>query len=138
MMHFKNRNSDISGFTLVEVAMTSLIIGLLITSIFSFQYTIFSNISRYARSFRSILLLENMALNIAFERSKEQKKITKKKEKEFGITLEYAQNKIKPNSALKNFKNIVQDQFSAQWKTFGFTQDQKIIKFRYVQPEKKK
>ena len=101
------------GFTLVEVLITTVIIGLLLIPIFANQTTIVRAVSRSSHALSRIFQAKKILIDQEFSLGPEVRDL--KQEKKAGIppiTFTYELKKIPNNSSLNKFNNVLMETVS--------------------------
>lgn len=146
-MNTKNisRNNKSNGFSLIEVVFAITIAGLLLTSLFTLQNNMFTNVIKDHFKIARIYFIKNFLFdsdNIEkFKKgvnSKTKLEPIAKKLNEPQMTLKFDLKKINEKSALKKFKNVYIATSTGNWQSIQGQQEEKFINLVYIKPEEKK
>ena len=131
MRAFKNRH----GFTLAEVMVAVVIIGLVMTPIFVLQGNTFRSINLGARNLERITSAFLFMAQTSIDKKKEP---TSTVEKKIGATtLRYQMMELPKESSLKDAKNMYVERVTLTWQEGKKKKEEKIVMLRY-RPEVKK
>ncbi|MDR3646953.1 MAG: prepilin-type N-terminal cleavage/methylation domain-containing protein [Candidatus Babeliales bacterium] len=137
MIHSKNLNK---GFTFTEVVIAIAVTGLILTSLFTLQTTMFNNIVNGHFKTARIFFMKNFLLDEANLKNVQQnKKPIEKKLEEPTMKLRYELKKPNEQSSLaKNFKNVSLVKVTGTWQGLRAEQEEMFVGLVYIKPEKKK
>lgn len=140
MIHFKNLNDKSAGFSIMEVMIATLMLGLLMTAILSLQNVTFASITDYSARLDHVFALKNKLVTAALNRAKQEE--SDKPQESAGrqsdnVEERYTLEKINEQSALKSFDNCFIEKVVAQWNEGKITRKETMITFLYKVPEKK-
>ncbi len=129
------------GFTLIEVALALLIVGMLLTSLFVLQNNITQGVTGYSQRLDRIILLKRRLMQAVFDRAQSGlPKPNEKKQQEIKdpeTTLVYEIKSPSKGSSLSAFPSIAIEKVTARWKEWFGDRSETMIRFLYL-PEKKK
>lgn len=127
MIHSENKQ----GFTLVEVLLSIMIIGIVITALMSTQSNMLFYIETLSNQFSRLVL----AKNLLYQTRLNGKSSAQAKTKEPETTFKYSQKKATGNIG-KQFKGLYLEQVEYEWTNENKKQSDKIVSFIF-KPEKK-
>jgi prepilin-type N-terminal cleavage/methylation domain-containing protein len=131
MRAFKNRNA----FTLIEVLLAIVIIGLVMTPIFVLEGNTFRSISIGARNIDRITSAFLFMTQTGIDKKKEP---TSTVEKKIGATnMRYQMMELPKDSSLKDTKNMYVERVTMTWQEGRKKKEETIVMLRY-RPEVKK
>src|SRR5437763_1687593 len=135
MIQFKNRNT--SGFTLTEVLMSIVVIGIALVPIFGLQQTSYTAVARTSRRVNNFFAMHEFLYDtkiVAINENKETLSETKKVD----VPLTTLLVDVKPadDPSLKDIKGIIQEQVVAQWKENQKPRREVLISATYKAPKK--
>lgn len=121
----------------MEIMLAVFMLGSLLTANILLQTTAFSGIVQFSARMERIILLKNKIQQVFFERAqkKEPSKETIIKEPE--TTIRYSTKRPPKESSLKEFKNIMIENITAQWDSRSAKEEETLISFLF-KPEKQK
>lgn len=140
MIHFKDHNKK-SGFTFIEVVLSITIIGLILTSLFSLQGTVFNRLVREHEKISRIFFINNQFYDpevihtLKTKKEETIKKIPADLDLDIEVTLKPAADK---SAIKKRFDNIYKMQSTGRWQVFGAQQEESIIYYMFNKPQIKK
>lgn len=133
-MRLFNNPKHLPAFTLAEVMIALFMLGTVISAVISLQTTTLYSLSRTSAKLINIIDLSSFFVRVHMQQSTGKEVKTLKEQKE-GVTFEYEQKKINPQSTLKNFDAIIIEQLQAVWKDREYNRKETIIICRY-EPKK--
>ncbi len=135
MIHFKNHNITASGFSLIEVMIAIIMLGMLMTAILNLQNTSFGSIVTSSSKLTHVLSLRNNFIIASLQRAKQQEEPTKKATTE-AAEVTFSTGPINEHSSLKKFSNTIIEKAQAQWQHGIIKLQEKMITFLYKAPQK--
>jgi len=131
MIRFKNHRNLKEGVTFIEIMLTIFMMGMILSSAFVAQSTILTHISDWSRSLRAVLQLRETIVHVAQDRL--QGTTHPKEEKKGHMTITYAMERPKKESALAKLQSLYVERVSSQW-----GQDKETVIALLYKPEVKK
>ncbi|OQA36458.1 MAG: hypothetical protein BWY54_00020 [Candidatus Dependentiae bacterium ADurb.Bin331] len=132
---------NVTGFTLIEVALALMIVGMLLTSLFALQNNITQGVTGYSQRLDRIFLMKRRLMQAVFDRAESgapkpnEKKQQEIKDPETSLTSEI--KSPSKGSSLTLFPSVVIEKVTARWKEWFGNRSETMITFLYL-PEKKK
>lgn len=139
MINSKNRN----GFTLVEVLVALLMMGLMLGALFMSESLVVRSVSVFSQQLRRIFY----AKKFMYQTQKERKKTEDKTEaagkeefiKEAGFTTHLLfEESPSTINALKNYKDIMIDRVKIEWQEHARRRNDELVTFVFKQKKSKK
>lgn len=119
-----------SGFSFIEIVVTVLMFGILVTSLMLSVTTTYNSVWRYSNKLERIFLLKQRLFTIFFDREqgkdKPERKIVIDKP---STTIMYEQKKPRTDSALGKFKNVSIQKLEAQWQQQESELTEQLVSF---------
>lgn len=131
--------ASVSGFSLIEIMIAIIMLGMLMTAILNLQNSSFGSIISSSSKLTHILDLRNSFVTAAFGRAQEREQENTKKISAPEPTPEtaFSTDAINEQSSLKKFSNTFIEKAQTQWRKGIITLQEKMITFLYKKPEKK-
>ena len=131
-MHF---NKSHSGFTLPEVLIALVIIGISITTILGLQGTLLTTVFRTSQNIEHSIEMKNFFYEARLKQFALEDKVHEKIIDDGRVRLTYQVRKINEKSALKKLDSLVIELIEAHWKVGNQEKVDSMISFLY-KPEK--
>ncbi len=132
-----SKNLKKSGFTFIEVVIAVMIIGMVLTSLFSLQTALFdSTFNNYSKISR-IFFIKNLFFNFEAREKLNKNKILKKELKDPLTKLTFELKNLNEKSQIKKFENISLLKSSASWRGLVRQQEESMIYYIYQKAKKK-
>jgi len=137
MIRFKNHKH---GFTLIEVMLSMMIMGLVLCPLFILFGMIMQRVNRSSRSYDYILLGKNFLQEAHQKQEPEAQSFSlEKKEIDFDATLTYSLDKgVDQKSVFASLKGLHREVVNASWTENGQKKQEQLVSFVYKKPEQKK
>jgi prepilin-type N-terminal cleavage/methylation domain-containing protein len=137
MMRFKNHKR---GFTLVEVMLSMMIMGLALSPIFILFSMIMQRVNRSSRAYDAVLLCKNFLQEAHQKQEPEAQSFSlEKKEIDFDVTLTYSLDKgVDQKSVFGSLQGLHRETVTATWLETGEKKEEQLVSFVYKKPEQKK
>lgn len=138
MIRFKNHKKF--GFTLMEVMLAMMIIGIILAPIFSLHQMIMQRMSKSSKRLYALLAGKTLLYQARQEQDAQALEFTRdKKFEEASVDAKYTLQKIADSkSSLTQFEGLCKETIVLQWSELGKQQDEKLIAYVYKQSEQKK
>ena len=136
MKHFKNLNA--SGFTFIEVMFAVMMVGTLLSAVFTLQNTSFNSIVSFSNRLRRVFMLRNWLGENRIVKAKGKKEATSKKIDDPETKMSIKTEIISKKSSLNNIKNVMVQNISAEWQGGIQKQKESLVSLFFKPPEKKK
>lgn len=135
----KGVNKEVGGFTFIEVIIAITIVGLILTSLFGLQTTMFKNIINGHFRTSRLFFLKNFLLDEDnLKKAKKEKKVIERDLTDPKMKMKYELKKVDEKSNLvKNFKNVSLIKVTGTWQGLRAQQEESFIRLVYIKPEKK-
>jgi prepilin-type N-terminal cleavage/methylation domain-containing protein len=125
-------HSGRAGFTLIEVLLAMAIIGLVITPILMSQSMVLRNSARAVRRLTRVFAAKKILLDTEFSLAPDAQEVTSEKKIDNPpTTFTYQLKKIPEESALKKFKNVLNETVSWQEERGKKKQQERLVTFLY-------
>jgi len=139
MILFKNHKSS-DGFSLIEVALSLVMLGMVLSALLMLQHTVVEGVYGFSNRLQAVLVVKKRLAEAAFNRMykglytdiKEKKQQTVEK-----LTVTYEQKKPAKGSALEKINALKIEKVTADWKEWDGPYFESLITFLYM-PEQKK
>lgn len=131
MIIFRNKKKP--GFTLIEVLLALAIIALVLTPVFLTQINVYKGSTKAARMLARIFAAKTMLITSEFDLAPDARELrVEKKIDNPRTTLIYELKKVSEASALKKFKNLLNESVTMQWvDANGKKRQEKLVTFLY-------
>lgn len=139
MIHFKNLKNSSPGFSFMEIIIAVLMLGMLMTAIFTLQNTTFRSVVDFSARLAHIFSLKNKLVTASRDRAQQTESQTKPLDEltKESTKIIYTLEKVNEKSALKKFENVMIEKAVAQWQEGTKKYQEILISFFYKVPEKK-
>lgn len=139
-MHFKSRNcSKNPGFTLAEVAITVVVIGISITALLALEGTLLNNAFKTAQNSEYIIAMKNFFYEAQLKEFVQDDTLHEKVIDDGRVKLTYKVSPINEKSALKKVEDLVSVKIEARWRVGNQEKVDSMITYLYKpqnKPEK--
>ena len=131
MVNSKSPNAR-SGVAFIEIVVTVMIIGSLLSALFVLQGNVLRRVVSFSKNETVVFDLVKFLADVRLGRINGDKEvgIEKKYEKHNG-SLKYRLKSVDENSSLKNFKDIKIETAECQWDRFGVTRMERVVTFTF-------
>jgi prepilin-type N-terminal cleavage/methylation domain-containing protein len=121
-----------SGFTLIEVIVALVILGLSVGTIFRFQGQLIRGTLNAHNLIERLPIIKNMFVQAAQEKWYDQDEPKTKKDDALSMTLVYSIKKVPETSALKAIENVRIEKVDAEWPGLLVPKKESLMTFRCV------
>lgn len=134
MMNLKNKKS---GFTLIEVLLSTAIVGIVLIPIYGLQGRVMERIIKMAQSVQRVVVGFDFFLEAQTKLSEKEKKFEKKSEDPV-LQLTFNVEDISGKSTLgKQFNNLRLEKAEWEWAVDGKKSTDELVAFTFIPPEPK-
>lgn len=132
MMNLKNKKS---GFTLIEVLMSTAIVGIVLIPVYGLQGQVMERIVKMANSVQRMFAGFDFFLDAQTKLGENEKKLEKKIE-DPSLQLVFKVEDISNKSTLgKEFNNLQLEHVEWEWLVEGKKRTDELVAFRFIPPE---
>lgn len=130
MIHSKNK----AGFTLIEVMLATLIVGVVLGPIYLLQGTVFKRVVRMADSVERMLITYDYFIDV----QKGDEDVVSETVKDPQTEIKYERKQSSPGSALtKEFNHLLVDKISWHWNELDMPYSEAFVSIVFAPPEEK-